>query len=437
VTEPTKTAERVLQLAKQHAVDQVEVFISGDQGFSVTACHGDVETIEHSDENSLSVTVYKDQRSGSASTTDLSPEAISRTVDKAYAFSCHAGADPCAGLADPHRLAKELPDLSLCHPWKINPSEAIEMAIHCEAVGREQDQRIIQSEGVSVSSGESYRLYANSHGFMASYPTSYHSISCGLIAKDHGEMQRDYEYTAARDATDLDDVALVAKHAAEKTLLRLGARKIKTRRCPVIFHSAIAKSLLRHFISAISGGNLYRRSSFLLDALGKSVFPEHIRLYQQPHLLKGMGSAPFDSEGVLTEARDYVTDGILNSYILNSYSARQLGMETTGNAGGVYNLRVSHSDHNLKALFKSMGSGFFVTELIGQGVSILTGDYSRGAAGFWIEHGEIQHAVHEVTISGHLQDIFKNIIAVGNDVDTRGNTQTGSIWVDNMTVAGS
>lgn len=430
------TAQRVLELSKRQGADASEVLVTQDKGYSVTARNAEVETLEHHQEKSLYLTIYKGKRTGSASTTDLSDEAITKTVEKAYAFAKHAHEDPDCGLAEPDRLAKHYPDLSLHHPWGLTTNEAIELAVHCEQVGREQDARIKESEDVGVSTYEAFRVYANSNDFMGAYPTSYHSISCGLVAEGHSEKQRDYEYTAARDASDLDDFIVVAKRAAEKTLMRLDARKIKTQHCPVIFHAPVAKSLFNTFIRAISGSSLYRQSSFLLDHLGKQIFPEHIHLYQQPHLLKGIGSAPFDSEGVKTEDRDYVREGKLISYVLGSYSARKLDMETTGNAGGVYNLFVSHSDYNLKHLLKEMNEGFLVTELIGQGANILTGTYSRGAVGFWVQDGEIQHAVHEVTIAGNLKEMFRNIVAVGNDVDHRGNVHTGSVWLQEMTVAG-
>lgn len=430
------TLEKVLFLAKRSGADSAETLLTEEQGFSVTARLGDVETLEHHQQKSLSVTVYQGHCSGSASTTDLSSEAIVKTVDKAIVFAQHASEDPYCGLADPEHLVDFFPDLLLFHHWDLAPNQAIERAVAVEQMGREQDQRIIASDGVGIRTFEGLRIYANSHGFLGSYPTSYHGVNCGLVAKEQDEMQRDYEYTAARDAKDLEDFVLVAKRAAEKTLMRLGAQKIKTQRCPVIFHAQIAKSLLSAFVSAISGGNLRRKVSFLLDHLDKPIFPEHIHLYQRPHLLKGMGSAPFDSEGVKTEDRDYVVDGILKSYVLGSYSARKLGLQTTGNAGGVFNLFVSHSDFSFKNLLQQMGTGFLVTELIGQGVNIMTGDYSRGAVGFWVDQGEIQHAVHEVTIAGNLKDMFHNLIAIGNDVDRRGNIHTGSIWIDSMMVAG-
>ncbi len=430
------TVNAALHHAKRCGTDAAEIIATMENGFSVTARSGDVETLEHQQEKAFVVTVYQDKRCGTASTTDLSPGAVSATVDKACSFARYAGKDEYSGLADPDLLSHDYPDLKLFHHWSITPADAIDMAVHCEQVACEQDERITQSEGASVSTYDSFRIYANSDDFTGSYPISHHGISCSVIAESNGKMQRDYEYTSARHSEDLDDVVLVAKRAAEKTLLRLDAQQLTTQRCPVIYHAPVAKGLLHAFIRAISGGVLYRKSSFLLDHLGKTIFPKHMHIYQQPHVLRGMGSAPFDTEGVKTEDRDYVKDGVLTSYVLGSYSARKLGLQSTGNAGGVYNLFVSHSDHNLKKLFEEMGNGLFVTELIGQGVNIVTGDYSRGAVGFWIENGEIKHAVDEITIAGNLKEMFKNIVAVGNDIDHRGNIHTGSIWLQEMTVAG-
>lgn len=428
--------EKVLCLAKSAGADSAETSLSEERGFQVTARLGDVETLEHHQQKTLTVTVYKDYCSGSASTTDLSLEAIQKTVDKAFVFAQNASKDPYSGLADPEHLAVSFPDLLLYNYWDLTPKQAIEQAVLVEEMGRQQDQRIISSDGVGIKTFSGLRLYANSHGFLGSYLSSYHGVHCGLVAKEGDEMQREYEYTVARDPSDLDDFILLAKRAAEKTLMRLGAQKIKTQHCPIVFHAPAAKSLLSAFVSAISGSNLRCGTSFLLDHLDKAVFPNHIHLYQKPHLLKGMGSAPFDSEGVRTENRDYVVDGVLKSYVLGSYSARKLAMQTTGNAGGVFNLCISNSDINFQSLLEQMGTGFLVTELIGQGVNILTGDYSRGAAGFWVEQGSIQHAVHEVTIAGNLRDIFRGVVAIANDVDHRGNIHTGSILIDHMMLAG-
>jgi len=435
-TQLRETVASALDRAKRSGVDAAEVVVSMESGFSVTARSGDVETLEHQQEKACAITVYNDQRCGTASTTDLSPEAVSATLDKACAFAQYAEEDPHMGLADPDLLSHNYPDLELFHHWKLTPTDAIDMAIHCEEIALSQSEKITRSEGASVSNYDAFRVYGNSHGFIGAYPLSHHSIGCGVIAESKDDMQRDYEYTSARSYKDLDDTVLVAKRSAEKTLLKLGAKKIPTGRYPVIFHAPVAKSLLRSFIAAISGGNLYRKTSFLQDHMGKAIFPEFIHIHQQPHLLRGMGSAPFDSEGVKTQDRDYIKDGLLTSYVLGSYSARKLDLQTTGNAGGVYNLFVSHSNNNLKKLFEEMGTGLFVTELIGQGVNIVTGNYSRGAVGFWIENGEMQHAVHEVTIAGNLKDMFKNIVAIANDIDHRGNVHTGSIWLHEMTVAG-
>jgi len=429
-------AEFALQKASNHGAEASEIFISQEKGYSVSVNLGEVETLEHREEHSLIVTVYKEQRNGSASTTDLSDDAISKTIEKAYNFALNADEDPESGLADPQHLVEDYPDLSLFNHWELSPSEAIDIAAHCEAVGRAQDQRIVESEDVSVNTYDRFQIYANSNDFIGSYPSSYHSIGCGFIAKENNKMERNYEYTSARDSTDLEEANSIAQRAAERTVSRLGARKIKTQYCPVIFHAPVAKSLLHSFIKAVSGSSLYRRASFLLDHLGRSVFPEFIHLYQRPHLLKGIGSAPFDNEGVKTRDCDYVTNGVLTSYVLDSYSARKLDLDTTGNAGGVYNLFINHSKSDLKSLFQTMNVGFFVTELIGQGVNILTGDYSRGAAGFWIENGIIQHAVHEVTIAGNLKNMFQNIIAISDDVDHRGCIHTGSILINKIMVSG-
>ncbi len=431
-----RIAKFALQKATNQGAEASEVFVSQEKGYSVSVNLGEIETLEHREEHSLIVTVYKGQRNGSASTTDLSEDAISKAIEKAYTFALNASKDPESGLADPKHLAEDYPDLSLFNHWKLSLSEAVEIAAHCESVGRAQDQRIVESEDVSVNTYDRFQTYANSHDFIGSYPSSYHSIGCGFIAKENNMMERDYEYTSARDPNDLENVDSIAQRAAERTVSRLSARKIKTQYCPVIFHAPVAKSLLSSFIQAISGNSVYRQASFLLNHLGQSVFPEFICLYQRPHLLKGMGSAPFDNEGVKTKDCNYVTNGILTSYVLDSYSARKLGLETTGNAGGTYNLFINHNELDLKSLFQTMNTGFFVTELIGQGINILTGDYSRGASGFWIENGIIQHAVHEVTIAGNLKNMFQNIVAISNDVDHRGYIHTGSIWINKMMVSG-
>lgn len=428
-----------LTRAKRLGADACEIVVNNEIGFCVEIRSGDVETLEHHQKKGLEVTIYCGQRTGTASTADLSLESVYAAVDKANTIAQYAGKDPYAGLADPQLLAFDFPDLELFHHWNITPAEAIQMAIECETIACEHDKRIKQSDGVTVATCDSFMVYGNSDNFIGYYPSSYHSVSCGVIAEEQEQMQRDYEYTVSRKPKELDELTFVAKKAAQKTIKRLGARKIKTQQCPVIFHAPVAKSLLGALVSAISGANLYRKSSFLLDQLQKPIFPKSITIYQQPHLLCGIGSAPFDSDGVKTHNHYYVKDGELVSYVLGSYSARKLGMKTTGNAGGVYNLSISNNNNevSLMELFKAMDTGLLVMDLMGQGVNITTGDYSRGATGYWIEKGEIQYPVEEITIANNLKNMFSGIILVGNDVDQRGNIRTGSILIEKMTVAGN
>lgn len=435
-----KLQEQIVQLierAKKLGVDQIEVTASVESGYAVNARLGDVETLEHHQEKNLQITVYQDQRSGSTTTSDLSSEALNASLDKACAIARYTEQDPCAGLADARLMATDYPDLHLLHPWHLKPEEAIHIAIECEKIALAQDARITNSEGVSVSTYEAFDIYANSHGFLGYFPSSEHGISCSVIAEKNQQMQSDYEYTVAHDPKKLQNIEWVAKQAAHKALQRLGAKKISTRQCPVIFYSSVAKGLLRNFIAAISGYNLYRKTSFLCDHLGKAIFPEHINIYQDPHLPNEMGSMPFDDDGVATKKITYIENGILQSYALGSYSARKLGLQTTGNAGGVFNLLINHSDKDLAQLCREMGSGLLVTEVMGQGVNLMTGDYSVGAFGFWVENGEIQFPVEEITIASNLRDMLKGIQLVGNDIDYRGNIKTGSILLDRMTVAGS
>ena len=413
-----------------------EIILRNTTGFSVTARLGDVETLEHHDEKSFGVTVFHEQCIGSASSSDWSLNAIDASIEKAVTIARFSNPDPCAGLADPSRFAKYLPDCDLSHPWSIAPAEAIQLAIECEKKACAKDKRIINSDGASVSTLNSQVLYANTAGFLGDYASTEHGVSCSLIAKEKEEMQRDNAYTVARSATQLWSIDTVASLAAEKTIQRLGARRIKTQHCPIIFKACIAKSLLSGLVHAISGGNLYRQSSFLLNTLGQKIFPSFVNIFQEPHLLSAMGSCPFDAEGVETVNQHYVRDGELVSYVLGSYSSRKLGMQSTGNAGGVFNLSITHSDLTLAKLIQTMGRGLLVTELMGQGVNITTGDYSRGASGFWIDNGEIQFPVEEITIAGNLKTMFLGIIASANDVDTRGGIRTGSILLDQMTVAG-
>jgi len=429
-------AADVLQQAKQRGASQAEVAVSMENGYTVTSRLKAVETLEQHQGQSLDVTVFFGQRTASASSSDLQADAIAAAVTKACNIAKFTQEDDCAGLADKALLAFDYPQLDLYHPWAMPPKKAMDVAIACESKALATDKRLTNSEGVTVSSHENYFIYANSDGFVGGFPTSRHSMSCSLIAKQGDDMQRDYDYTTARDATLLMSIDALAERAAKQTVERLGARSLPTQKVPVIFAARLSAGLLGSFISAISGGNLYRQASFLVDHLHKPVFGAKINIDERPHLAKGMHSAPFDSEGVATKARDIVTDGVLQSYVLSSYSARKLNLQTTGNAGGVNNVFISTDDIDLTGLLKKMGTGLLVTELIGHGINIVTGDYSRGAFGFWVENGEIQYPVQQITIAGNLKEMFLNVVAVANDVDSRHNIQSGSILLEQMTVAG-
>ena len=426
----------ILDEAKQQGASSAEAGLSVDRGLSVSVRLGEVETIEHHRSQGLGVTVYFGQRKGTASSTDLSAQAVRETVAAACRIAKHAAADEFAGLPEAELLAKDFPDLDLYHPWVVEVEEAIELAKRCEDAARSFHPDITNSEGANLNTYQGLRVAGNSLGFLHGYPSSRHSISCSVIGGTGDNMQRDDWWTVARDAIDMEPAEVVGRKAAERTIRRLNGRSLSTRKCPVIFAAEVAGGLIGHFIGAIRGGNLYRKSTFLLDQLGKPVFPGFIHIHEQPHLRKALGSAPYDGEGVATHAHDIVKDGILESYVLSTYSARKLGMKTTGNAGGVHNLIIEPGVLDLPALLKKMGTGLFVNELMGQGVNIVTGDYSRGAGGFWVENGEIQYPVDEFTIAGNLKDMFMNIVAVGNDVDLRGNTRTGSILIEEMTIAG-
>lgn len=426
----------ILEEARRQGASAAEAGVSMESGLSVNVRLGEVETIEYNRDKGLGVTVYFGARKGSASTSDFSTQAVQETVRAACGIARYTAEDPCSGLAEAQRMARDVPDLDLSYPWGIAAEEAIDLARQCEDAARGFDPRISNSEGASVSSHEGFRVYGNTHGFIGGFPSTRHSVSCSVIAQDAHGMQRDHWYTVARAATDLEDATAVGRRAGERAIRRLDARRLDTRTVPVLFVAEIAGGLLGHFVSAIRGGALYRKASFLLDHLGKQIFPDFIRIHEQPHLRKALGSAPFDSEGVATQARDLVREGILQGYVLDSYSARKLGMSTTGNAGGVHNLTLEPGHQDLNGLIKHMGRGLLVTELMGMGVNIITGDYSRGAAGFWVENGQIQYAVEEITIAGNLRTMFRDIVAVGNDVELRGNTRTGSILLSKMTVAG-
>ena len=431
-----QAAEIALQQAKSQGATAAEVGVSHSKGLSVSVRQGDVETLEYNSDTGLGITVYFGQSKASASTSDLKPAAIADAVKAASRIAKHTQADDCAGLADADLMATEFPDLSLYHPWDIDAERAIIIATECEQAGYDVDPRINNSEGASVSSHEGGRVYANSHGFMGSTISSRHSVACTLIANDDRGMQRDYWYDIARDAADLDSAQNIGQRAANNTLQRLNARTVTTGSYPVIFAAEVAPSLFGQFISAIRGSALYRKSTFLLDHLGKQVFPEFMHIHEQPRLVKALGSASFDGDGVATQARDIITDGVLQGYVLDSYSARKLKMETTANAGGVHNLTIDSGNLNFADLVKEMGTGIVVTETMGMGVNIVTGDYSQGAAGFWVENGVIQYPIDEFTIASNLRDMFMGIQAVGNDINLRGNSRTGSVWIDKMKIAG-
>jgi PmbA protein len=426
----------LLDEAKKQGASAAEAGLSQETGLSVSVRLGDVETIEHHCSQGLGVTVYFGQRKGSASTTDLSPASIKETVSAACSIARYTSEDEFSGLPDKELLATEFPDLDLNHPWHLGTENAIELALECEEAARNFHADITNSEGASINTHQGNYVMGNSLGFLHGYPTTRHSLSCSVLAQRGDSMQRDYWYSVARNAINLESPKEIGKKAAERVLRRLEGRSLSTRQCPVLYSAEIASGLLASFIGAISGGNLYRKSSFLLNALDTQVFPEFIRIYEQPHLKGALGSAAYDGEGIATKSRDIVSDGILRSYVLSTYSARKLGLQSTGNAGGVRNLSITTSNLDLKAMLKQLGTGLLVTELMGQGVNILTGDYSRGAAGFWVENGEIQYPVEEITIAGNLKDMLKNIVSVGNDIDYRGNVRTGSILVERMSIAG-
>jgi PmbA protein len=426
----------MLAYARAHGATGCEAEASQGYGQSVTVRKGEVETIEYNRDKGISVSVYIGQRKGHASTSDFGTQALQDTVDKALTIARYTAEDSFAGLPDAALLAREIPELDLYHPWDSTVEQAIEQAKACEAAALAVDSRINNSEGGSVNTQESLFVYGNSLGFLAGYPTSRHGISCAVIAESDGGMQRDYWYTTARDAIDMESPETVGRRAGERTVRRLDARQVKTCQVPVLFEAPLAAGLISSFVSAASGGSLYRKSSFLVDSLGKPIFAPLVNIVERPHLLKGLASSPFDNEGVATRDRDVIRDGVLQGYFLGSYSGRKLGMPSTGNAGGNHNLIVSSTGEDFAALLKKMGTGLLVTELLGHGTNMVTGDYSRGAAGFWVEGGEIQYAVEEITIAGNLQDMFRQIIAIGTDVEARGSKQTGSILIERMTVAG-
>lgn len=429
-------AQDMLDYAKKRGASAASVEVSEGFGQSVTVRQGEVETIEYNRDKGLGITAYIGQKHGNASTSDFSSQAVRDTVDAALSIARYTAEDDCAGLPDAGMLAHRFPDLDLYHPWDLPVEAAIDLAQECEQAALQRDARIHNSEGATVSVHEAQFIYANSLGFMGGYPTSRHSMSCAVIAGSDDAMERDYWYSVARDARDILRAEEVGRIAAERTVRRLDARQIATMQVPVLFEAPVASGLLGHFVGAVSGGSLYRKSSFLLDRLDQPVFASHINIEDIPDIRKGLGSSPFDAEGVRVQSRRIVEDGVLRGYFLSSYSARKLGLATTGNAGGNHNLILRSGKLDFAGLLRKMERGLVVTELLGQGVNHVTGDYSRGAAGFWVEQGVIQYPVHEITIAGNLKDMYRNIVAVGNDVLVQGSKQCGSILVDGMTVAG-
>ena len=430
-------AAQVLKAAKDGGATAAETEVSQAFGLSVTVRRDEVETIAYNRDKGIGVTVYVGTRRGHASTADFAPAAIEDTVAKALTIARYTAADDCAGLADPALLARTWTGLDLYHPWELSVEDAIALGRECEAAALGADPRLNNSDGATVSRHEAEFVYANSNGFSGGYASSRHGFYCSVIGEDGGAMQRDDWYSSARSPSDLETATRVGRTAGERTARRLGGRQLATLDCPVIFEAPVATGLIGHFVNAVSGGSLYRKSSFLLGSLGQQVFPLHVAIREEPHLARGQASAPFDDEGVATRPRDVVSDGVVRGYFLGSYSARKLGLTSTGNAGGNHNLLVSHGDEDLPALLRRMQRGLLVTELLGQGVNPVTGDYSRGAAGFWVEGGEIAYPVEEITIAGNLARMYRDIVAIGDDVDRRGSRQCGSILIGSMTVAGN
>ncbi len=429
-------AEDVLKHAREKGATACEVDVSEGFGQSVGVRCDEVETIEFNRDKGIGISVYSGQRKGYASTSDFSPQALRETVEAALNIARFTAEDDCAGLADAALMAKDCPDLDLFHPWALTVEDAIETARRCEQAAFAASPLVSNSEGASVSTQQAHFVSANSLGFMGGYPTSRHYISCSVIAGEQDAMQRDDWYTTRRCAAELDDAASVGRTAAERAVARLGGRKVKTGEFPVLFEAPLAGGLLGSLVHAVSGGALYRKSSFLLDHLGKRVMPDFVNICERPHILRGLGSGSFDSDGVATRDRDIVTGGILQGYFLSTYTGRKLGMPTTANAGGSHNLIIQPGELDLDGLLARMGRGLLVTELLGHGINYVTGDYSRGAAGYWVENGKIAYPVEEITIAGNLKAMLAGIVAVGNDVVVRGSKQTGSILIDRMTVAG-
>lgn len=429
--------ETALAQAKASGATQAEAAVSQNSGLSVGVRLGQVETLEHQRDRNLGVTVYFGQRKASASTADFSAAAVTSTVAKACSIARFTAEDACAGLAQASLMQSRRLDLDLAHPWSIDAPAAIEIALTCEAAALQVDPRINNSEGASISTHRGLHVYGNSHGFVGGYPTTSHSLSCVVLAGSGDDMQRDFWYSTARDWRELQSAEEIGQSAARRTLARLAPRKLSTRRAPVLFAPELARGLIGHFVGAIRGSSQYRQATFLLNAVGQQVLPANLQISERPHIPKALASAPFDDEGVATADSELVVNGVLQRYILSSYSARKLGLATTGNAGGAHNLIVPATvSGGLDAQLKRLGSGLLVTELMGQGINPITGDYSRGAAGFWVENGAVQFPVAEITIAGNLKSMLGSITAVGDDIDIRGGIRVGSILLAEMTIAG-
>lgn len=428
--------EDVLKRIRARGASDADVSATIDAGLDVNVRLGEVETITRNRDRGLAVTVYFGHRKGSASTADLAADSIEQTIEQACAIARYTEEDPANGLADAELMAKDFPDLDLWHPWDITAEEAIELARRVEDAGRSHDPRISNSEGASVQVGSSWSAEANSRGFLAASRDTRHSMACALIAEDGEGMQRDYWYDVVRASSDFAEPESIGRRAAARAVARLHARALGTREAPVLFVPELARGLIGHALAALSGGSLYRRASFLLDSVGTKIFPDFMQITERPRLMRGQGSGNFDADGVATRDADLVSNGVLQRYILGSYAARKLGLETTANAGGVHNLLVSTGADDYVGMIRRMGTGLVVTELMGQGVSILTGDYSRGVAGFWVENGEIAYPVEEITIASNLKQMYQGIVAIGNDIDRRSHILTGSILIDRMMIAG-
>jgi PmbA protein len=436
IDEVKQAVSEALAHATKLGATAAEAAMSSTSGLSVSTRMGEVETIEFNQDGGLGISVYVGNHKGSASTADLSPKALRSVVEKAIDIAKFTSDDPCNGVADKALLEMSPPDLDLYHPWEVTPEQGVELCIEAEKAALEFDERIVNSDGASFSSHEGLRVYGNTHGFLAGFPRTRHSLSTMVIGQDGELMQRDHAYTLSREQSGLKSARSVGLEAAEATIARLNARKIPTMKTPVVFRADVANSLFGHLVSAIGGGALYRKSSFLLDSLGQQIFNSKVNVSERPHLLKGLASSPFDSEGVKTIDREIIHGGELQTYLLASYAARKMGMTATGHAGGIHNWLVQQTHDDLKAVLKEMGTGLLVTELMGQGVNTVTGDYSRGAAGFWVEQGEIQYPVSEITIAGNLKEMFMGMQAIGGDIEARGSVQTGSILIESMQVAG-